>query len=165
MEHHGLLQDATFWTAVSFVLFILLVVWKARGALSGAVNGRIERIKAELDQAQSLREEAEAALKDLKAKQANAAKEAEQIVEHAKAETKSLKSTADKRFKEAMARREQQAMDKIAQAEANAIQRVRAMAADMAIAATQHVLTERMSGADGDKAIEDAIGGISAKLN
>ncbi len=165
MEHHGLLHDATFWTAVSFVLFILLVVWKARGALAGAVNGRIERIAAEIDQAQKLREEAEASLKELKAKQANAAKEAEAIVEQAKAETKSLKSAADKRFKEAMARREQQALDKIAQAEANAVQRVRDMAADMAIAATQHVLVQRMGGADGDAAIEDAIGGLSAKLH
>lgn len=163
MDH--LLQDATFWTAVSFVIFILLIWWKARGALAGAVNGRIDRIRAELEQAEALRAEAEKALVDIKQKQKNAVKEAADIVEHAKAETKSLKQVSDTRFKEVMARREQQALDKIAQAEANAVNEVRAMAADMAIAATAHVLTERMAGADGDKAVDDAIKGIAAKLH
>ena len=160
-----LLQDATFWTAVAFVIFVLLIVWKARGAVSGAVNGRIDAIKAELDQAESLKEEANAALAQIKKQQSDAVKQAEEIVANAKAEVKIMKAEARKRLDESLTRREAQAMDKIAQAEAHAIQEVRNLAVDMAMAASTQILSDKMSGAGGNKSIDNAIAGLKDKLN
>lgn len=160
-----LLQSTDTWVIVSFVLFILLVVWKGRPAIANAVDGRIERIRAEIAQAEKLKEEASAKLAELKRAQRDASEQAAAIVEAAKAETKTMKKEQDARFKDAMDRREKQAMDKIAQAEANAIAEVRSLAVDIAIAATSQVLKDRMGGADGDKAIDEAIAALPGKLH
>lgn len=159
------LQSTDFWVVVSFVIFWGLVIWKGRGAVAGAIDGRIERIKAEIGQAEKLKEEASSKLAELKRAQRDASDQASAIVENAKNETKMMKKELDARFKEAMERREQQAMDKIAQAESNAMAEVRGLAVDMAIAATTQVLKDRMSGADGDKAVDDAIAALPGKLH
>lgn len=165
MEHHSLLENTTFWVAVSFVIFVLLVVWKGRSAIANAIDGRIARIREEIAQAEQLKEEASAKLAELKRAQRDATEQAAAIVENAKNETKIMKKEQDARFKESMTRREQQAMDKIAQAEANAISEVRSLAVDMAITATAQVLKDRMGGKDGDAAIDQAIAALPGKLH
>lgn len=159
------LQSTDTWVVVSFVTFFVLVYWKARGAIAGAIDGRINRIRDEIATAERLKEEATAKLAELRRAQRDAGEQASAIVEAAKAETKSMKKEQDARFKEAMSRREQQAMEKIAQAEANAMAEVRDKAVDIAIAATTAVLTERMAGADGDASIDKAIAALPGKLH
>ena len=159
------LQSTDFWVVISFSTFFILVFWKARGALTGAIDGRINRIREEIATAERLKEEATAKLAELRRAQRDAGEQATAIVEAAKAETKSMKKDQDARFKEAMARREQQAMDKIAQAEANAMAEVRNKAVDIAIAATTAVLVEKMAGADGDASIDKAIAALPGKLH
>lgn len=160
-----ILQDTNTWVIVSFVLFFLLVAWKGRSAIANAIDGRIERIRSEIAQAEQLKEEATSKLAELKRAQRDATDQAAAIVENAKNETKTMKKEQDARFKEAMERREKQAMDKIAQAEANAIAEVRSLAVDMAIAATTQVLKDRMGGKEGDKAIDDAIAALPTKFH
>ena len=65
----------------------------------------------------------------------------------------------------AMKRHEQQAMEKISQAKANAIAEVKNQAVDIAISATTQVLTKAMDGAGGDKSIDDAISALPGKLH
>lgn len=160
-----ILQDTNTWVIVSFVLFFLLVAWKGRSAIANAIDGRIERIRSEIAQAEQLKEEATSKLAELKRAQRDATDQAAAIVENAKNETKTMKKEQDARFKEAMERREKQAMDKIAQAEANAIAEVRSLAVDMAIAAATQVLKDRMGGKEGDKAIDDAIAALPTKFH
>lgn len=160
-----LLQSTDFWVVVSFVAFFVLVFWKARGAIAGAIDGRINRIRDEIATAERLKEEATAKLAELRRAQRDAADEASAIVDAAKAETKSMKKDQDARFKEAMDRREAQAMEKIAQAEANAMAEVRNRAVDIAMAATTAVLSEKMAGAEGDASIDQAIAALPGKLH
>lgn len=160
-----LLQNTTFWTAVSFVLFIVLVVWKGRQKVAETVNARIARVRDDIEQAERLKDEANKELADMKRKQREASEQAEQIVENAKTEAKTMKREADKRFKEQMARREQQALDKISQAEAAAVREVQGRAVDLALAAASAVIAERMSGEPGKAAMDKAISDVSAKLH
>ena len=165
MAEYSFLQDATFWTAVSFVLFLLLIAWKARPAIKGLVGGRIDAIRANLEAAESLKVEAETILADIQRQQREALKQAEDIIEHAKAEVKHLKVEARKKLDESLKRREAQAMDKIAQAETQAIQEVRDLAVDKAMTAASHILTAQMGAKDGNKLIDDAITDLSGKLH
>lgn len=165
MTEHSLLQDATFWTAVAFVIFVLLVIWKARPAIKGAIGGRIEAIRAEIDLAESLKEEALSAFAEIQRQQRDALKQAEDIVAHAKVEVKHMKAEARKKLDESLKRREAQAMDKIAQAETQAIQEVRNLAVDKAMAVASLVLTDQMGGKDGNKLVDDAITNLSGKLH
>jgi F-type H+-transporting ATPase subunit b len=57
-----MLLDAEFWVAVAFVLF-MGVVWKVGGfaQITKALDTRGRRVRSELDEAQGMKSEAEAA--------------------------------------------------------------------------------------------------------
>lgn len=161
----ALLNDATFWTAIAFVIFVLLVILKLRAPLATAAKARGEGIRKELETAEKLKEEAQAALATLQKKQREAAQQAEAIINNAKAEVETMKDNAQKTLDESLKRREQQAKDKIAQAEQAAINEVRSLAVDLAIAASREVLTEQLAGKSGDALLDTAIEGLSDKLH
>ena len=110
-------SDPTFWTAVGFVIFVAAVarvVW--RGATK-ALDDRAAGIKASIDDAAALREEAQALLADYRKKQQGAEEEARAMLDHAREEAARIAEEAERALEEALGRREQQALAKIAQAE------------------------------------------------
>ncbi len=120
-----LLQDTTFWTAVSFVLFIILVVWKARGILVAQVTGRIERIRASLKEAEDLRKEAKKILTDLSEELEATEKQVADIIATAKKEATNLQKQSKAKTDEFLARKEANAVARIRQEEASASQEIR----------------------------------------
>lgn len=165
MEHESILQSTDLWVLVSFTIFVVLVFWKGRSIILNAIDGRINRIRDEIKQAEALKEEATSALAEMKRTQREATEQAASIIENAKTETKMMKKDMDARLKQSMERHEQQAMEKISQAKANAIAEVKNQAVEIAISATTQVLTKAMDGAGGDKSIDDAISALPGKLH
>ncbi len=157
-----MLEDPTFWVAVAFLVFVALAAKPVSRALTGALDARSARIRAELDEAQALREEAQKTVAEFKRKQHDALKEAEQILDHAKVEAKRLSERAERDLEAALERREHAALDKIAQAEAQALQEVRDRAIEVALVATAKLIAENLgperSGAMIDRAIRDLSG-------
>src|SRR3546814_13824331 len=82
------------------------MVWKARQPVLDGLDARAERIRAELDEAQRLREEAQKALAEYKRQQRDAAKEAEDLLANAKHEAEVLRRQAAQDLKETLAPRE-----------------------------------------------------------
>jgi F-type H+-transporting ATPase subunit b len=64
-----------------------------------------------------------------------------------------------------MKRREQMAMDRIAQAEAQALKEVQNLAVDVAIGAAQKVIGESLSGAQTGALVDNAIKELPTKLH
>lgn len=160
-----MLHDSHFWYAVAFVVFIALVLKLAgKGILSG-LDDRGRRIAAELEQAQKLREDAQAALAQFQRKQRDALKEAEAIVAQAREEADRIRVQAAKDLEHALKRREQQAIDKVAQAEAAALQQVRDLAVDIAVQATEKLLVENIDDTRNNVLIAGALKDLSAKLH
>ncbi len=155
---------AEFWVLIAFVLFVGFMVWKARKALVGGLDARAARIKAEIDEAQRLREEAQTLLADYQKKQREALGEAEAMVKQAQEESLRLKAKAETELAAALKRREQQALDRIAQAEAQALAEVRNLAADLAVAATQKLLIEKLDPAKAQALVSDAIAELPRRL-
>ncbi len=153
-----------FWVLVAFILFVGFMVWKARKALVGGLDSRAARIKAEIDEAQRLREEAQALLGEYQKKQREALGEAEAMLKQAHEEAKRLRAKAEVDLAAAMKRREQQALDRIAQAEAQALAEVRNLAADLAVSATQKILTENLDPAKAEALVSDAIAELPRRL-
>jgi F-type H+-transporting ATPase subunit b len=160
-----LLHSAEFWVAIAFIIFVAAAFRPARRFLSEALDARISRIRGEVEEAQRLREEAQAMLANYQRRQREAIQEAEQIIAHAREEADRTKAKAEAELEESIARREQQAADKIAQAEAAAIDEIREKAVDMAIDATAKLLGEKMAGKPGEQAVADAIKDIPKKLH
>lgn len=130
------------WVAIAFVLFVLAAgraIWKA---ISRGLDARAAKIRAELEEAQRLREEAETLLAEYQRKQREAQAEAAGIVEHARNEAERMRRDAEAAIKQTLERRERLALESIAQAEAQARADVRNEAVDVAIAAARRVLRD-----------------------
>ncbi len=160
-----LLQSAEFWVAVSFAIFVVLMFRPARRALAAALDQRIGRIRDEVEEAQKLREEAQQALAGYQRRQREAIKESEGIVAHAREEAERARVQAEADLEDSIQRREQQAVEKIALAEAAAVAEIRDRAVELAIAATGKLLADKMAGKAGDDAVSAAIENLPGKFN
>jgi F-type H+-transporting ATPase subunit b len=158
--------DATFWSAVAFVITVVLFIYFGVPSTIGkALDNRARRIKAELDDARRLKDEARALVAEYRAKRESAVKEAEEIVANAKAEAERVAAEAKSRMEDFVARRTKMAETKIAQAEAQALADVRAAAADAAVSAASRILAETVKGPTADALLNQGITEIRQKLN
>jgi F-type H+-transporting ATPase subunit b len=159
-------RTAEFWVAVSFVAFlIVLLYYKVPAMLAKALDDRAAAIRSELDEARRLREEAQALLADYQRKHRNAGQEAEAIVEQARREAEAFAIETRQSLAETVKRRSRQAEERIARAEAEAVDEVRAAAVDMAIAAAEKILREQAAGTAGAQLIDESIRGLKGRLN
>lgn len=158
--------DATFWSAVAFVL--LMVGFGYLGVhnkLAETLDHRAGRIKGELDDARRLRNEAENLVAEYRAKRESAVREAEDIVANAKAEAERVATEAKSRMEDFVIRRTKMAEAKIAQAEAQALADVRSAAADAAVTAAAKILSETVRGQTAETLLTQGIAEVRQKLN
>lgn len=161
-----MLEDPTFWVAVGTVLFIAVVIWqRVPQMVAKMLDDRAEAIKSELNEAKRLRAEAEVLLNEYRAKTANAAQEAQAIVDAAKASAERMAADARTQLAVQIERRAKVAEQKIAQAESEAIAEVRAVATAVATAAAGSVIGKQMTETKGDALIDGAIRDLRAKLH
>jgi F-type H+-transporting ATPase subunit b len=159
-------HEAEFWVAIGFLVFLGLMGWVGvHRTIGKTLDDRAARIKAELDEARKLREEAAALLADYQRKRQEAEGEAQEIISGAKAEAERLAVEAKARIEEFVARRTKMAETKIAQAEAQAAADVRAAAADAAVAAAETILRQETKGALAGRLIASGIEDVGKKLN
>jgi F-type H+-transporting ATPase subunit b len=160
------LLEPEFWVAVSFFVFLAVAVYLGvHKKIASALDARAAAITKELDEAKRLRQEAEKVLADYRAKEGNAAKEAEAIIGLATKEAEILAAETSRAIKEHFERRMRLAEDKIARAEADALREVRAVAADAAIAAAQAVIAAKLTPEAADRLIGQGIDALKGKLN
>ena len=159
------LHDPETWIAVSFVAFLALAGRAILRALNKGLDERSARIKADLDEAQRLRNEAQTLLADYKKKQQEAARETTAILAHAREEAELFRKEATANLGAALARRERMALDKISQAEVQAVAEVRSQAVDLAVAAAERILQQQMAGPRAGSLVDQAISELERKLH
>lgn len=160
-----LLTDAHFWVGVAFVVFVGVLVmagvhkfaWKALGD-AGA------KVQAQLDEAEALRNEAQALLEQVREQKQAADRLAADILANAKEEAELLQADAQVKLAEQIQRRGEMAERRIAQAEGQAAAEVKAVAAELATQMAEQVLTQRLAGAKSDPLVDRAIGQLAGKL-
>jgi F-type H+-transporting ATPase subunit b len=158
--------EAEFWVAISFAVFVgVLGYFGAHKKLVKGIDDRRDRIKAELDEARRLREEAQALLAGYERKQQEVEREAEAIIAGAKAEAERLAAEAAAKVEEFVARHTKMAQDKIAQAEAQALADVRSAAADAAVAAASSILAATVKDGIAENLLAEGIADLKAKLS
>jgi F-type H+-transporting ATPase subunit b len=161
-----MIKEPEFWVAVAFVLFVAVILYVgAHKKMTDALDHRSVRIKAELDEARRLRDEAGKLLAEYQRKQSEAEREAESIVADAKAEAQRVGVEARVKMEEFVARRTKLAEVKIGQAEAQALADVRAAAADAAVSAAAKILRDSAKGPVAENLIAQGIADVKAKLN
>src|SRR6201995_3116850 len=154
------------WVAIAFIILMGVFVWLGvhRTVLT-ALDHRADRIKAELDDALRLKEEAAQGPDAYKARRASAQREAQEIVANARAEPERIAAEAKTKMEDFVARRTKTAESKIAMAEAQALADVRAAAGDAAVAAASTILSQSVKGEVADNLLAKGIAEVRQKLN
>lgn len=135
--------NATVWVSLAMAIFILILVVKKVPAVIGkALDGKIDAIRAQLDEASKLRAEAEALKAEYQAKLTDAEKDAAATRARAEEEAALLVADAKTNAAELVKRRQKMAEDKIGAAERAAVAEIRSRAVNAATAAAASLLAE-----------------------
>jgi F-type H+-transporting ATPase subunit b len=156
---------AEFWVAVGFVLFMALVARSVLRVIGVALDDRADKIRSQIDEATRLAEEAQQLLATYERKQREAADEAETIVDQARREADRLARQAAADLERSLKRREELALERIAQAEQTAVADVRARMVEIAMAATRRLLVEQIDAKQASALIDSAIDELPKKLH
>lgn len=160
------LGNTDFVVLIAFVIFVGILVYAGvPGKLAGLLDKRAATIKAELEEARALREEAKTILASYERKQKEVLEQSDRIVSAAKEEARSAAALAKEELARSIARRLKAAEEQIAAAEASAIRQVRLRAVQVAVGAAGDVLSTTKSADWTNASIEDAITQVEAKLH
>lgn len=160
------MMDATFWALVGLVIFLALLVYlKVPGVVGKSLDGRADRIRDELEEARRLREEAQSLLAEYQRKRKEAEKEAGEIVAAAQREAHAIIEETKQKTEEYVARRNKLAEQKIAQAETEAVNDVRASAVDIAVAAAGRILKDKVDAKTSADLFKSSLSEVKTRLN
>lgn len=160
------LYNTNFVVLIAFVVFVGILIWqKVPTMLGGLLDKRALQIKADLDEAKALRDEAKALLASYDVKQKEVQEQSARIIASAKAEAEAAAVQAKADLKDSIARRLAGAKDQIASAEAAAVAAVRDQAITVAIAAASEVLAKQSTAATASASIDAAIAVVDAKFH
>ena len=161
-----MLQNNELWVGVGFVLVIALLLWKGvPGMIGKMLDSRAAVITAELAEARRLHEEALALLDEYRKRAAGAEAEAQGIVSEARAEAERFAAESRANLTAQIERRAQAAQDKIAQAEAAAMNEIRNLAANAATSAAEKLIVARLDEKRVAALIDSSIKDLGGKLN
>jgi F-type H+-transporting ATPase subunit b len=159
-------MDATFWALVALIIFLgILAYMKVPAMLAKQLDARAERIRDELEEARRLREEAQQLLAEYQRKRKEAEKEAADSISASRLAAATMSAEARQRTEEYVARRVALAENKIAQAEQDAVNEVRARAVDIAVEAAGRLLAERVDGKVSADLFKSALRDVRSKLH
>lgn len=161
-----MLNDPAFWVAIAFVGFIaILIYFKLPSMIGKQLDERASRIKGELEEAQKLREDAQALFADYQRRQRDALATAEEIVVKAKEDAEIIRKASEAELEASLTRRQQLAEDKIRQAEEKALAEVQNIAVDVAIMAAQKLMTDELKAKEAGALIDQSIKDLGSQLN
>jgi len=164
MHEQSFFAEPRNWVIIAFFLFFAIFGRKLWAALAAMLDDRAAKVRAELDEAARLRQEAEAMLRDAEARRAEALRDAQALIAGAKTEADRVTAAAGAEAEAAARRREQMAMDRIAAAEKAAVDEVRLTAAEVATAAARQVIAEGLSEDADHRLIDHAIAQLPGAL-
>jgi F-type H+-transporting ATPase subunit b len=153
------------WLLIALVILIVAVRKPLGRAIFGALDGHAAKVRAELDAAKRLREEAQSLLAEHHSRLASGQGQAEAIVEHARVEAERQSQRHRTELEASLRRRTDLAVARIAQEETRALQEVRAHAATLAIRTTERLLTEQLDGKPAQALLDGAIAEVGRKLS
>lgn len=159
-----LLWNASGWVALAMLAVFALMIWKkVPAAIGKALDSKIDVIRQQLAEAESLRKDAEALKAEYEAKAKSAEKEAAAIVERARNDAEGIVAQAKVNAEALVERRQRMAEEKIAAEERAAVEKLRATAADAAREAAARIIRERVDASADEALVGEAIRGIGGR--
>ena len=133
--------DATFWVAVSFVIFVgLLFYLKVPQKIDNAMKESIKKIKESLENAERLKDEAKSILSEYESKVSGSKREINNLINDAKKEAEKNVIKANEDFHIIAENRKKSAEEKIKQMKMQAIKDVKNSSLDIAISSVEKII-------------------------
>lgn len=161
MSLNHMMQDPTFWVAVSFVGFALVFVKFALPPVLKALDGRSAKIAEDLKQAEALRQEAQDLLSTYQKRQKEAVAEAEEIISTARKQAEAMKAQAEIDLRTQIERRLNQVNERISRTEAEARQGIKVEVIELALHAAEYLIRKHIEDEGKDDSINVAIKDLS----
>ncbi len=159
-------KDPETWVAVAFLLFVAVIFYfRVPSMVFKSLDARSAAIARDLEEARALREEAEAVLSDYRRRASNMQAEAEELLALAEREATAYGQQARLAFDEMLSRRIALAEFKIRQEEENARKTIRAQAAEIAIAAAEELIENKLTGKTAEDMISSGIERIKKSIH
>ncbi len=147
--------DATFWVAISFILFIgLLIYFKIPQKVNEILNQLIANIKNEINESEKLRNEAKTLLDNSQSKLDSASEETSKIIEQAKKDSENLVIEINEKFHKSAEIKKSLAQTKISQMKESAIKEIRDTSIKLAIDSVKKIITTSVDQAKLDALFE-----------
>lgn len=160
------LNNTDIVVGIGFLIFVgILLYYRVPSMILGRLDSRAVRIRADLDEARALREEAQGLLAGFERKQREVKGQADDIVAAARAEAEKAAEQGKEDIRRSVARRLQSAKEQIDAAEKAAIRQIRDRAVTVAIAAAGDVIGRSLTAQDADALIDAAITDVGTKLH
>lgn len=159
-----LLHDTGFWVLISFTVFAVAAFKFGRAKFLAMLDGKIEKIREDIQTAETLRVEAKELLAQYQRKQRDAAHEAEDIVAAARKTADLIRKEAENDLSDLMARKEAQMAERLKRMEDAAKSEIQSYAAELAVKATTEIITSRLDQAANDRLIEKSIQSVAGQL-
>ncbi len=148
------------------LLVLAALVWRpVRRTVLGGLDEHARRIRAELEEARRLHEEAKALLARHQRMLHEGEALARDILARAEEEVQRLERRAREEFEALVARRRRQAEERILQERNRAVAEIRARTVEVAVAATRDVLAERLGEARGRELLDRAVDEVARRLH
>ena len=160
------LYNTDFVVTIAFLLFVgVLAYFKVPALIGGLLDKRAAGIKADLNEAKALREEAQSILAQYERKQREVQALADEIVVAAKRDAQAAAEQAKVDLQVSIARRLKSAEEQIASAEAHALREVKDSAVSVAIAAAGEILAKQSSASSKSALIDAAIADVETRFH
>ena len=134
--------DATFWVAISFVIFCLIIIYKKiPQVINNLLDNKINEIKAEIDNAKNLKYESEQLLQKYKNKIEEAHTESSNIINSEKKETEIFIKESENKFEQLITNKKKSLEQKLEQMRIKAIKDIQNISNKIALEAVKKIVS------------------------
>ena len=137
--------DATFWVAISFALFIILILYKkVPKFVLNQIDIKIAELKNKIDEAENLKSSSEKILSDVQGKLKKSENDRSEILRKAQKISENEISITSEKMQRSLENKETAAFNKIKQAKIDAINQIKKEATEIAIETVKKVIIENL---------------------
>lgn len=161
----NILNDATLWVGISFILFVLLVIRPLTSMFSENIDVRISTLKKEIDEAKKLKNEAENLLNEYREKEKKNTQYIEELKKQTKKEAKDIEERIKKEIKHAITRKEANYELIVKQMESNLKEKLQNEIMTKTLKFTQSRIEKNISEKHNDDFIDESLKKIPKQLS
>jgi|TARA_B110000285_G_scaffold128425_1_gene144692 F-type H+-transporting ATPase subunit b len=136
-------MDATFWVAISFVLFVAFLIYKKiPGVVAKSLDDKIKEITQKIEEAENLKKESDKLLSKYQIQLDESKKECEEILLRATKLNEEESASMEEKIHSMLAVKEKNIKEKIIQAKDNALKEVKKISTIIAVESAKKIISQ-----------------------